>query len=161
MKLELTKDWCLRMAQLELEVGSNIEAGTTLPLSANSEPTELPSATQAGSNVAFGRLISLMRRHRRLTVERLAETADLDITEVVEIEMDSHHTPGPRTVYQLAKVFDIPTPKLMQLAGLSAPRDSSLFSAATKFAARSESVEDLNEIERAALEAFVSVLNEK
>ena len=49
----------------------------------------------------------------------------------------------------------------MQLAGLSQPKDARLSEEAIRFAARSEPIEELNDVERAALEAFVSVLSER
>jgi transcriptional regulator with XRE-family HTH domain len=102
-----------------------------------------------------------MRRKQRLTVEKLAEDAGIDVVELVEIEEDSRHTPEPRTVYQLATHFNVPMPGLMQLAGLSKPKNARLVNEAIRFAARSEPVADLNDVERAALEALVSVLSER
>jgi hypothetical protein len=50
---------------------------------------------------------------------------------------------------------------LLQVAGLTAPKDTHLLDEAVRFAARSEPVAALTVEERAALEAFVSVLSEK
>lgn len=162
MKIEVTKDWCIRMAKLEVETGADMEIGST---SATASPDAVAfdssSDSLPESNIAFGRFVRLMRRKRRQTVEHLAEDAQIDVTELVEIEEDNHHKPEPRTVYQLAKSFDLPTSSLMQLAGLSVAKNSSFYEEAIRFAARSETVEELNDIERAALEAFVSVLNGK
>lgn len=162
MKIDFTKEWCVRMAQIEAETDSDVEIGCT-PDATTPEPhlldTRIETATD--TNVAFGRFVRLMRRSRRQTVERLADEAEIEITELVEIEEDNHHKPEPRTVFQLAKHFDVPMPKMMQLAGLSAPKDVRLYEEAIRFAARSETVEELNDIERAALEAFVSVLSDK
>jgi len=162
MKIEFTNEWCLQMARLELEAGADIEIGVT-PNIAPQPVGALESSTGSlpDANIAFGRFVRLMRRHRRQTLEGLAEVAEIEITELVEIEEDNHHKPEPRTVYQLAKHFEMPMPKMMQLAGLSAPKDASFYEEAIRFAARSETVEELNAIERAALEAFVSVLSEK
>lgn len=162
MKIEYTKEWCLRMARLEMESGAEMEIGAS-PVAADPKNETLESRTESltDPNVAFGRFVRLMRRHRRLTVEKLAEDAEVEITELVEIEEDNHHKPEPRTVFQLAKHFAVPMPKMMQLAGLSAPKDARLFEEAIRFAARSETVEELNEMERAALEAFVLVLSER
>jgi transcriptional regulator with XRE-family HTH domain len=109
-------------------------------------------------NIAFGRFVRLMRRKKRLTLEELSEHADVEISELVEVEDDARHKPDPRTVFQLSKVFNIPTSKLMQVAGLSVPRDARLVHEAIRFAARSEPLDELTEAERAALDAFVSVL---
>lgn len=153
MKIQFTKDWCVRMAQMEIEAGSDMEIGAA-KLEARTDLT-------MDANVTFGRFVRLLRRSRRQSLEHLANEAEIEISELVEIEEDNHHKPEPRTVYQLAKHFALSMPKMMQLAGLSAPKDTSLYEAAIRFAARSEAVEDLNDIERTALEAFVSVLSEK
>jgi transcriptional regulator with XRE-family HTH domain len=164
MKFELTKDWCVRMAQLEMEAGSDMEIGSNPAIRAASPEVRaiaLQISDVPDANVAFGRFVRLMRRSRRQSIEHLADEAEVELSELFEIEEDNHHRPEPRTVYQLANHFRVPTGKLMQLAGLSAPKDNRLFEEAIRFAARSEVVEDLSEIERAALEAFVAVLSEK
>lgn len=162
MKIAFTKEWCMRMAHLEMEAESAVEIGSG-PEAAIHEVRMLktPNEMATDANVAFGRFVRLMRRSQRQTLEGLADAAKIEITELVEIEADNHHKAEPRTVYQLAKHFHVPTSKMMQLAGLSAPKDARLYEASVRFAARSETVEELNNIERAALEAFVSLLSEK
>lgn len=159
MKIEFTKSWCLRMAQLEAESASDIEIGAVPP--APEALIETHTIEQPpSSNIAFGRFVRLMRRHRHLTLEKLAEDARIEVSELVEIEEDTRHSADPRTVYQLATLFSVPIPTMMQLSGLTIAKDARLIDEAIRFAARSESVEDLSEVERAALEAFVSVLSE-
>ena len=76
MRIEVTKDWCLRMAELEAdeEIGVGLVAVDPVfdgeSLAQSEEPT-----------IAFGRFISLMRRNRGLTVEKLADDADVDVAE--------------------------------------------------------------------------------
>ena len=162
MKIEVSKEWCLQMARCELQSGADLTIGAAAGAAAPEVgKLEASADTSPDLNIAFGRFVRLMRRQRRQSVEGLAEEAAVEVTELVEIEADNHHKPEPRTVYQLANHFKVPMQKMMQLAGLSAPKDSSLFEEAIRFAARSEAVEELNENERAALEAFVSVLSEK
>ena len=102
-----------------------------------------------------------MRRNGGLTVEKLADDADVDIAELVGIEDDTHYKPEVRTVYQLANFFDVPRVNLLQLARLALPRDDRLNEEAVRFAARSEPIAALTPEERTALEAFVAVLSEK
>ena len=155
MRIEVTKDWCLRMAELEAdeEIGVGLVAVDPVfdgeSLAQSEEPT-----------VAFGRFISLMRRNRGLTVEKLADEADVDVAELVSVEEDTRYKPEVRTVYQLANFFDIPRTTLLQVAGLTLPKDSRIVEEAVRFAARSEPVEALTNEERAALETFVAVLSE-
>ncbi|EEF24558.1 conserved hypothetical protein [Ricinus communis] len=160
MKIEFTKEWCLRMAGLEEQSASDLDIGAG-PLARQTASTEDIPVQGLDANFAFGRFVRLMRRHKQISLEKLAEDARVDITELVVIEEDVRHVPDARTVYQLAQQFAVPTSKLMQLAGLSQPKDARLTDEAIRFAARSEPTEELNEVERAALEAFVSVLSER
>lgn len=163
MKIEFTKEWCLRMAHLEADTASNFEIGASpSPQVKPVVQIEAPT-TEAISptNIVFGRFVRLMRRHKQLTLEKLAVDARVDITELVEIEEDSRHKPDPRTVYQLATAFDVSMQKMMQLAGLSIIKDARLVDESIRFAARSDPVEDLNSVELAALEAFVAVLSDR
>jgi HTH-type transcriptional regulator, competence development regulator len=159
MKIGITKEWCLKMAQLE--TGAEIGVGL-LAFDPLFECEDMRSSTaKEDSSIAFGRFVKLMRRGCGLTVEKLADDADIDIFELVEIEDDPHHKPQPRAVYQLANYFKVPRRNLSQVAGLTVPRDTQLYAEAVRFAARSESVAALSPEERAALDAFVAVLNEQ
>ena len=102
-----------------------------------------------------------MRRSRGLTVEKLAEDADVEMAELVSIEENGQYKPELRTVYQLANYFGVQRTNLLQVAGLTAPRDNRLVNEAVRFAARSESIAALTAEERSALEAFVAVLSEQ
>jgi transcriptional regulator with XRE-family HTH domain len=158
MKIEFTKDWCMRMAKLEAdaEIGAGLLAidpvfdGEAVPVKASEE-----------SVVAFSRFVRLARRSRGLTVETLAERADVEVFELVTIEENRQYKPDLRTVYQLANFFGVQRANLLQVAGLTVPKDNHIIDEAVRFAARSESVAALTAEERAALDAFVSVLSEQ
>ena len=157
MKVEYTKEWCMRMAQFEGDsaIGAGVYAF---------DPTfeHEPSASMPEeSNAVFGRFVRLMRRHRGVSLEKLAEDADVEIADLVEIEDDTRHKPEPRTVYQLANYFQVPEANLLQIAGLTAPKDPYLLGEAIRFAARSDPVAQLTPEERAALESFVAVLSKQ
>lgn len=156
MRIDITKNWCMCMA--ELEADSEIGAGL---LAIDPVIDSAPGKAAAFDEipVAFGRFVRLMRRNRRLTLEQLAEVASVDVVELVAIEDDTHHKPEVRTVYQLAQVFEVPSGKLMQVAGLTAPKDAHLVNEAVRFAARSDPMADLSPDERAALDAFVAILS--
>ena len=158
MKIEITKDWCIRMAQLEAdaEIGAGLLAIDPV-FDGEVVPVEAPDETR----VAFGRFVRLMRRSRGLTVEKLAEDADVEMAELVSIEENGQYKPELRTVYQLANYFGVQRTNLLQVAGLTAPRDNRLVNEAVRFAARSESIAALTAEERNALEAFVAVLSEQ
>ena len=94
-----------------------------------------------------------------MSLEQLADDADVDMVDLVEIESDPHHRPELRTAYQLANYFKVSQAGLMQVAGLAAPKDARLLDEGVRFAARSESIAALTPEEGAALEAFVAVLS--
>lgn len=153
MKIEVTKDWCKTMALREgdAEVGAGFIAVDPI----------IDGQTAPESRLALGRFVHLMRRQRKLSLEQLADDADVDVGELMSIEMDAHHLPDPRTIYQLANLFGVSPKKLMALSGLTKPKDISYVEEAVRYAARSESIEDLSAEEHAALDGLILVLSGK
>jgi hypothetical protein len=160
MRLERSKDWWIARARREGDTA--VGAGL---LAFDPAPEERPSTAQAvaveETHIAFGKFVNLMRRRRGYTMERLAEVADLDLSELLVIEDDVHYVPEPRTVFRLARTFQVSQRRLMQLAGLAAANDTGFRQEAVRFAARSESVQKLTPEETSALEAFVAILSEQ
>lgn len=158
MKIEMTKAWCLAMAEQEgtSEIGAGAIARDASP---DSGSEAIP--IEHGRRVAFGRFVNLMRRQLRFSVEQLAQKSSLEIAEIVSIEEDIRYQPEPRTVYRLAEVFGVPQQKLMQVAGLAVSTDLSFREEAVRFAARSESIQQLTAEERSALDNFVAFLSGK
>ena len=113
------------------------------------------------TKTAFVRLFQLARRERRLSLEKLAEKADVDLAVLVKIETDEAFEPDLRTVHQLASVLDLPAKKLMVLAGLLQVKDAGLQQASVRFAARSEPIGNVSPEEHAAFEEYVKFLNEQ
>jgi transcriptional regulator with XRE-family HTH domain len=146
-------EWLAAMAEAEEGFPSFSVGGLACDLG-SALPT--PAAEARG---AFTRFIDLARRQRKLTVEALAESADVDLTDLVGI-MKGAAAPSTRTVYKLAKVLGVSTRKLLELAGLAEVRDAGLAQAAVRFAARSEPTVALTREERDALDEFVKVLVE-
>ena len=109
----------------------------------------------------FGTLIEFARRAARLTVEQLAERADTDLAELIDVERNKRLTVHMRTVYQLANALHLSPRKLAVLAGLVHENDENLGMAALRFAARSEPTANLSAEERRAFEEFVKVLVDK
>ena len=160
MKIEIKKEWCLRMA--EIEGDAEIGAG---PLAVDpvftGESVPAISSDEDEPHIAFGRFVRLMRRKQGLSLEKLAAEADVDMAVLVEIENDPHHRPELRTTYQLANYFGVSRSGLMQVAGLTARKDERLSDEAVRFAARSEPTAALTPEESEALETFVAVLSKK
>jgi HTH-type transcriptional regulator, competence development regulator len=158
MTTEFNKEWCLNMARLEGDAEIGAGALAIDPVF-DGELIEQPQPEEPA--LAFGRFVRLMRRGRGMDMEKLADTADIDIVELMNIEEDPRFRPEVRTVYQLSMFFDLPRESLLQIAGLTRPKDERMYEEAVRFAARAETVAALTPEERAALEAFVAVLSEK
>jgi transcriptional regulator with XRE-family HTH domain len=161
VKIEITKEWCMQMAQHEFddEIGVGLLASD---LVFNGEPVSHRSTAKLEeSHVAFGRLVRLMRRDNGFSIEKLAGDANIDIEELIDIEEDAHYRPDVRTVYQLANVFGLPRTNLLKIAGLVEAQNDALHVEAVRFAARSEPVAELTSEEKAALEAFVAILSKE
>lgn len=163
MKLTISEDWCLRMAELEgnAEIGAGRLALDPTFDGEQSTTDDLVAAAQVDQMMPFGRLVQLLRYDRNLSIEKLAEDADVELADLIETEADPHHKPEPRTVYMLAGFFDLPSVNLEQIAGLTPVKDARLVEEGVRFAARSESISTLSDEQRAALEAYVAVLSEK
>jgi transcriptional regulator with XRE-family HTH domain len=161
MRLDQSKEWWVARARREGD--ATIGAGL---LALDAKPDEHPvhaGAAEAAeeARIAFGKFVNLMRRRRGLSVEQLAEEADLEASEILVIEDDVHYVPEPRTVFRLAQTFHVSQQRLMQLAGLAVVNDAGLRQEAVRFAARSEPLQKLTPEESAALEAFVAVLSQE
>jgi transcriptional regulator with XRE-family HTH domain len=154
MRFERSKEWWLSRARREGDAA--VGAGM---LAFDPAPDDRGASGADETRIAFGRFVNLMRRRRGLSMEKLAEQASLDASELLVIEESTNYVPEPRTIYQLAQVFDVPQPSLMALAGLTVANDHGLRQEAVRFAARSESVQKLTPEESSALEAFVAVLS--
>lgn len=158
MKIEVTKDWCKAMAQHEagVEVGAGLIAADPI-----FDGEAAHDITFDESRIALGRFVHLIRRQRKLSLEGLAECADVDLPELMSIELDAHYIPEPRTIFQLANVFHVSQKKLMGLSGLTKPKDTKYIEEAVRYAANSASIENLTAEEQAALDGLISVLSEK
>jgi HTH-type transcriptional regulator, competence development regulator len=156
MKLIVTKDWFVHRAALEEDVDAAaglLARHPTLDEIHQSPPTE--------TRLALGQLVQLMRRKHRMTMEKLAADARVDLAEIVSIERDPGFRPEPRTIYQIAKALKLPTKGLLQLSGNTIVKDDQFRAEAVRFAARSGPVERLTSEERQALEEYVAFLSQK
>jgi HTH-type transcriptional regulator, competence development regulator len=158
MRLERTKEWWMSRARRE---GDAIISAGLLAFDPAPEARPANALAAEENRIAFGKFVNLMRRRRGLSMEQLADSAELDPSQLLVIEDDVHHVPEPRTVYKLAQAFEVSQRSLMQLAGLTAANDAGLRREAVRFAARSESVQKLTPEESSALEAFIAVLSEQ
>ena len=160
MKLEITREWFERKAKLEgdLEIGAGLLAVDPVQ-DQNAPHSALEAEKVDQTRIAFGSLVEYARRKRGYSMEKLAEEAEVSVEDIIGIERDAHFRPEPRTVYQIARAFDLPPKGLMQLSGNAVARDVGMHEQALRFAARSEgSVQSLSKEEQKALEEFVRYL---
>lgn len=158
MRINISKDWCIEKASAEIH--ESIGAGK-LGIDPIFDADEGRVEILDESRLALGRFVELKRRQERLTIEDLAEKADIEISELLKIEHGRLLEPETRTLYQIATVFGVNHHKLMGLSGLTKSKDMSFVEDAVKYAARSESLEALSKEEQAALDGLISVLGNK
>ena len=95
--------WVNRMA--DIEDGTEFSVGGLAHEVGMFHVLEAPApVTQS----AFAKLVELRRRALRLSVEALAEAADVDVAELVSIELGKAEVPELRTVAKLAKALKLP-----------------------------------------------------
>ena len=149
-------EWLRRMAAAEDNATLSV-GGLGAELSAAGQEKSLSTPQRTGRS-ALSKLIELRRRERRLTIEQLAEQADVDVEEILDIESGGHGEMEPRTIFQLACALKLPGQKLLVLSRLAEARDEALNQAVVRFAARSKSIGDLTGEEHEALDDLVQFL---
>lgn len=157
MKLNYPKEWFEKRIEKEgkVEIGAGVPAAPR-PVESAAEP----KIKLLDTRIPFGQFVALWRRNKGWNAERLAAEAGIDAEEVLQIEYDPHCEPEPDAVFKLAGVFGVPSQPLLELAGLVVNRTPHLREEAIRFAARSESIAALSDVERQAFEAFVTTLSE-
>ncbi len=110
MKINVTKAWCEKMARREAyaEIGAGL-----LAIDPIFETEAVSEVSGDDTRFVLQRFIDLGRRSMSLSVEQLAEQADIEISELISLESDIHHLPEPRTLYQLAQTFDVSQTRMM------------------------------------------------
>lgn len=107
---------------------------------------------------AFGALVRLLRRDRKLTMDQLASAVEVETPELISIELDPRYIPKPRTVFRISQYFGLPDRPLMRLANVTTTHSDRLRDAAMRFTKSSSRVMELSGVERAALAEFVQFL---
>jgi transcriptional regulator with XRE-family HTH domain len=107
---------------------------------------------------AFGLFVRQLRRREKLSMSELSAKARIDEDEIWKIEHDLNHKPRPRTVHQLASVFNLPERSLMKLSGATITRDEAFQQEAFRFAAKSEDMAKLSHAEQKALNEYIRFL---
>jgi len=113
-----------------------------------------------GMRHAFRLFVQMLRRRHGLTVDKLAQRADIDRDEIVAMERNNGYRPSPLTLHKLCDVFGIPERRMLALAGAIKEAPRGLSERASGFAAQSESFADLTREEKRELDEFVRFLKE-
>jgi len=111
--------------------------------------------------IALGVLVRQLRSSAGLSVAELANRADVSEEELRRVEQDPHYTARARFIHQLSSYFSVSLAMLSQMAGATHEVDRVLFNESVQFAAHSDDMSQLTEEQRTALNAFVSLLNER
>jgi len=166
MKMHVDYQWSKR----QLDKVENEECAAGVPLEALAKIGLLPSGVRVAKGYdgevvaikgALGKLIRLLRRRDGLTLEALAQQAEVELAELVRIEQEEGYKPRPRTVVQLARTFAVPEEDLAKIAGLRIAEDPGFRAATLRFAAHSEELTKLSKIEREALNEYLDFLTQK
>lgn len=151
-------DWRIRLARVD----PDDELAQGLMLVDPSTPWESIPATvadRARKCAAFGLFIRLMRRRLGLSIQVLADRADVESDDLLDIESDPEHQPEVRTVHQLATLFEVSESKLLQVAGLTGPLDPRLYNEAVRFVRSCEHEPAPGRPGSTALAAFIVALS--
>ena len=108
---------------------------------------------------SLGTLINMLRRRDKITVSQLANKANIDPTELYNIETDPNFKPNPRTIIQLEKYFNLVPRTLVILSGAVRVKKE-VHNEAVRFAAKAQNVSDLSKDELKLLNNFVKILKE-
>ena len=153
MKMKFSKEWLLK--DLDKEGVDIVTAGKLKNLQSEASNVADKKKTVVS---AFAKLISLKRRDKSLTLEKLATQARIDVEELLSIEQVPGYVPEPRTVCNLATILRLPQEEMLQLSGNKILRNEKLVAHAERFAANAPSMEKLNSAEKRALEDFVKII---
>lgn len=111
--------------------------------------------------IALGTFVRQLRLKEGLSITQLSERAQISEDELRQVEHNPNYTARPRLIFQLSEHFKVPLTKLSQMSGNTHAVSRVLYNEAVKYAARSDDVSTLTNHERQALDAFITILNER
>lgn len=111
---------------------------------------------------AFGKLLTMLRTQKKLSIEQLAAKTDLDAEDLRAIETVPGSEPSPLTVSTIAEYFKLEPRNVMRLAGLTRDAKTKVLQKALSVAACAKPTFDsLTSQEQACFRALVEKLREK
>lgn len=151
MRFERSKEWWL--ARIAGEPDVPIGAGGGL-----AEPAEQEDANDAAASTSFGEFVHLLRRREGLSVVQFAEAVDIDLIDAQAIEEDPYYLADFRTVWSIARKYELSQTKLYEMAGVVIANDVETFVDQQRYAARSELLSALSIDELTLLNVVVAVV---
>jgi transcriptional regulator with XRE-family HTH domain len=147
-------EWLRRTGDIEFE--TDITVGTRGP------KANLPRVGRGGSLaiIALGKLIELKRREAGLSIDDLASSARVTVSDIVQLERGFADGVNPIVLLSLAGVLKLPPQQLAKLLIPNVPETRPIQEAAVRFAAQTSETEALKPTERTALTEFVAVLEQ-
>ena len=110
---------------------------------------------------AFGEFVHLLRRSKGLSVDQFAEVVDIEVSDAQAIEEDPFYRVDGRTVWAIARTYQLPQGKLNEMAGVVVANDMEPFIDQQRYAARSELRSALSPDEIALMNVLVSVIEDR
>ena len=165
MKLLFSNDWLRKT--IPTDPDDEPEAGGTIDPSVYEAQRHSENTAVIGERnvvqlrIALGTLVRQLRLKEGLSIVELAQRTDVSEDELRLVEHDPHYTARPRLIFQLSEYFKVQLVNLSQMSGTTHAVNRALYNEAVRYAARSDDVSALTDEERQALDAFVSMLNER
>jgi transcriptional regulator with XRE-family HTH domain len=156
MELKIQQSWLQK--HREADEGHDFSAGDLMlrhPETMVAEDAHAPAMT----NAAFGTLIQLWRVDHRMTMQKLAEAADVDLDEIQSIETDETYRPEAQTVCALASLMKVPELSLLQLTGNVVELDPNFVEYSMAFAANAKQWNQISKEQRRLLQGFMKYLS--
>jgi transcriptional regulator with XRE-family HTH domain len=111
---------------------------------------------------AFGKLLTMLRTQKKLSIEQLAAKTNLDAGDLRTIETVPDSVASPLTVSTIAEYFKLEARNVMRLAGLTRDTNTPVLQKALSVAAYAQpNFDSLTSNEQAYFRALVETLREK
>jgi transcriptional regulator with XRE-family HTH domain len=161
MKFTFTKEWLLK--SLEQADDRYVAAGGSSieEVKQEAERRTVTPTILSESQTQIGKVVRFVREQKGWTREELAQIATIDTADVKAIETDSNYSPPPRAVVLLADALGFSRTRFKQLANHVIKKGDVQLAGQYKFAAKSENVGQVSDLEFEAVRALIAVLSEK
>ncbi len=163
MKLLFSVDWLRSKIasdpDVETEAGRPLVGFDQVKSMESGIVAVIPQRNVIQMRIALGTLVRQLRQRDRLTLQEVAARAEVSEEELRQVETNPSYTARPRLIFQLSKFFGVSLNNLSQMSGATHAVDRRLYNDAVQYAAHSDDVAPLSELQLEILNGFVAVLN--